>query len=151
MTPSERLRALGLELPAVARPEGGYVPAVRVGQIVRTAGQIPTRGGVLTHTGRVPGDVSAEEAAEAASVAALNALAAAADLAGGIDAIRRIVGIRVYVNCEPDFTGHVGIANGASSLIAGVFGDDGRHARTTIGVGSLPLAATVEVEIEAEV
>ncbi len=151
MTPSRRLRELGMELPPVASPEGGYVPAVRVGARVRSAGQIPTRGGELVCLGRTPSQVSPGDAADAASLATLNALAAVADAAGGIDSVRRVVGLRVYVNADPGFTEHVPIADAASSLIAGVFGADGAHARTTVGVASLPLDAPVEVEIEAEV
>lgn len=95
--------------------------------------------------------VSAEQAAEAARAAALNAIAAAADVAGGLDAIKRIVRVVVFVNSAPDFTGQAGVANGASQLLGQVFGEHGRHARSAVGVATLPLGSAVEVELTVEV
>ena len=100
---------------------------------------------------RVGDAVSAEQAAEAARAAALNAIAAAADVAGGLDAIKRIVRVVVFVNSAPDFTGQAGVANGASQLLGQVFGEHGRHARSAVGVATLPLGSAVEVELTVEV
>lgn len=148
-TPSERLGALGLELPPVATPVAAYIPATRVGDQVWTSGQLPMRAGSLLLTGPVGGKVSAEEGSEMARVAALNALAAAADVAGGLDAISRVVKVVVYVASAPGFTAQPQVANGASMLLGEVFASP--HVRSAVGVPILPLDAPVEVEIVVEV
>ena len=145
-----RLRALGLELPPVATPAGNYVPAVRAGSLVFTAGQVPFEGGELRLTGKVGDAVSMEEAQRAARVCALNALAAAAAEAGGLDRISRVVKVVGYVASAPGFNGQPQVMNGASDLLGEVFGDAGRHARTAVGVSELPLNAPVEVELVVE-
>ncbi|OKL54588.1 LysR family transcriptional regulator [Bowdeniella nasicola] len=146
-TPSERLAELGIELPAVAVPVAAYVPAVQHGDLIYTSGQLPLRAGELTATGIVGDDVSPEDAADAARVCALNAIAAAADLAGGIDKITRVVKVTGFVASAPSFTGQPGVINGASNLLGDVFGEAGTHARAAVGVAALPLGAPVEVEI----
>lgn len=151
MSAAQRLAELGLELPTVAKPLAAYVPAVAVGDLVYTSGQLPTLGGVPTATGRVGDRVSPEEAKQAARVAVLNALAAAADVAGGLDRITRVVRVVVYVASTRDFTGQPGVANGASELLGLVFGESGRHARSAVGVAALPLDAPVELELVVEV
>ena len=118
---------------------------------ILTSGQLPFVDGELTAVGKVGDAVSAEQAAEAARAAALNAIAAAADVAGGLDAIKRIVRVVVFVNSAPDFTGQAGVANGASQLLGQVFGEHGRHARSAVGVTTLPLGSAVEVELTVEV
>ncbi len=150
MTPSERLAELKLTLPAVAAPVGSYVPAVRSGLYVLTSGQLPFRDGKVIYTGKVPGDVSVEDAADGASIAILNAVAAAAQTAGGIDNIAQIVRVAVFVNSSPGFTEQPKVANGASDLLFKIFGDTGRHVRAAVGVAELPLDTTVEVELMAE-
>jgi len=150
MKPSERMAELNLTLPAPAAPVANYIPAVRTGTYIITSGQIPFRDGTLSRTGKVPGDVTIEEAKSAAGVAALNALAAAAQAAGGVDRITRILRVGVYVNSSPGFHEQPKVANGASDLLASIFGDAGRHARAAVGVAELPLNAVVEVEILAE-
>ncbi|AQX16312.1 LysR family transcriptional regulator [Tessaracoccus lapidicaptus] len=151
MLPSERLAGLGLALPPVAAPVAAYIPATRVGGQVWTSGQLPSVAGRLVATGKVGGAVSPEEAADAARVAVLNALAAAADVAGGLDRITRIVKLVVFVASEPGFTGQPAVANGASTLVGEVFGDQGAHARSAVGVSVLPLDAPVEIELVVEV
>jgi enamine deaminase RidA (YjgF/YER057c/UK114 family) len=151
VSPAERLGALGLTLPPVAAPGGAYVPAVRAGQFVYTAGQIPTADGKLLAVGKVGGEVSASDAAGLARICALNALAAAAAAAGGLDAIRRIVKVVGFVASAPGFNAQPQVINGASELLIEVFGEDGRHARSAVGVAELPLDAPVEVELIAEV
>ena len=150
MKPSDRLRELEIELPRVAAPVGSYVPAVRSGSLILTSGQLPFRDGKLLYPGKVTGEVSLESAADGAAIAALNALAAAASVAGGIDAIRRIIRVCVYVNSSPGFTDQPKVANGASDLLARIFDDAGRHARSAVGVAELPLGASIELELTVE-
>ena len=149
--PAERLAALGLTLPPVAAPGGAYVPAVRAGQFVYTAGQIPTADGKVLAVGKVGGEISIPDAAGLARTCALNALAAAAAAAGGLEAIRRIVKVTGFVASAPGFTGQPQVVNGASELLIDVLGEDGRHARSAVGVAELPLGVPVEVELIAEV
>jgi len=149
--PEARLAALGLTLPPVAAPLAAYVPAVRSGQHVYTAGQLPLADGKLLMTGRVGTQVSVEEAAALARTCALNALAAVASVTGGLSAVTRIVKIVGFVASDPSFTGQPLVVNGASELMLEVFGDSGRHARSAVGVSVLPLDAPVEIELIAEV
>lgn len=148
---SRRLADLGLRLPPVPAPVAAYVPAVRIGDLVYTSGQLPFVDGQLTAVGRVGVDVSPEEAAECARTAALNALAAVAEQAGELDAVVRMVKVVVFVASPPEFTGQPQVANGASELFSAVLGDHGVHARSAVGVAVLPLNAPVEVEVIAEV
>jgi enamine deaminase RidA (YjgF/YER057c/UK114 family) len=150
MTHSERLVGMSLKLPPVAAPVGSYVPATRSGTNVLTSGQLPVKDGKLLCAGKVPTDVPLEQAAQAAAQAALNAVAAAAQLSGGIDRITRVVRVCVYVNSAPTFTEQPKVANGASELLARIFGEDGKHARSAVGVAALPLNAPVELELEVE-
>ena len=149
-TPSERLAALGLDLPPVAAPVAAYVPATRSGHQVLTSGQLPMVAGQLVATGKVGADVTAEQATDAARTAALNALAAVASLTGGLDGIARIVKATVFVASTPDFTAQPQVANGASQLFVDVFGEAGQHVRSAVGVPVLPLDAPVEVELVVE-
>ena len=144
---SEQLARLGLTLPPVPAPVAAYVPAVRVADLVYTSGQLPTVEGRLRATGRVGAEVDSEEAYACARVAVLNALAAAAEVAGDIDAIARIVKMVAFVAGAPGFTGHPQVANGASDVLGEIFGGAGEHARSAVGVASLPLGAPVEVEL----
>jgi enamine deaminase RidA (YjgF/YER057c/UK114 family) len=148
---TERLAALGLTLPPVAAPVAAYVPAVRSGSYVYTSGQLPLVDGKLQGTGKVGDGVTPEEAAALARIAALNALAAAASVAGGLDSIVRIVKVTCFVASAPAFTGQAQVANGASELLIEVLGDAGRHARSAVGMAVLPLDTPVEVELIAEV
>jgi len=148
-TPSAALAALGLALPPVAAPVAAYIPATRVGDQIWTSGQIPFRDGKLLATGIVGAEVSPDVAAEMAQVAALNALAAAADVAGGLDNIRRVVKVVVYVASDQAFVAQPQVANGASTMLSEVFGS--AHVRSAVGVAVLPLNAPVEVEIVVEV
>jgi enamine deaminase RidA (YjgF/YER057c/UK114 family) len=149
---SIKLKELGIDLPAVATPVGAYVPALAYGTTVRTSGQLPLENGVLRAVGLVgvgDGCISVEDAAACARIAALGALAALAHAAGGIDAVGRIVRVVGYVASEPGFTGQAAVVNGASALMIEVFGDEGRHVRSAVGVAGLPLGAPVEIEVEA--
>ena len=150
-TPEERLAELGLQVPEVAKPVAAYVPAVRSGNQVFTSGQLPMRDGQLLTTGKVGGEVTAEEAVECARQCALNALAAVRAEIGELSRIKRIVKVVAFVASTPDFTGQPGVANGASELFGEVFGEIGQHARSAVGVPVLPLDAPVEVELLVEV
>jgi enamine deaminase RidA (YjgF/YER057c/UK114 family) len=150
-SPEQRLAALGLTLPVVTPPLAAYVPAVRTGSYVYTAGQLPVVEGQLLATGKVGAEVGAAEAAALARTCALNALAAAVSAAGSLSAIRRIVKVTGYVASAPDFTGQAQVVNGASELLLEVFGEAGRHARSAVGTAVLPLDAPVEIELIAEV
>lgn len=154
MSAQERLAELGLALPNVVAPLAAYLPAVRSGSLVWTAGQLPFVDGALPTTGKVGEGaslVAPARAAELARIAALNALAAVASEVGGLDAVRRVVKVVGYVASDPAFTGQPAVVNGASELIGAVFGDAGRHARSAVGVAVLPLDAPVEIELVVEV
>ena len=150
MTPSEKLKEMGLELSA-PKPVGMYMPAVRTGNLIFTSGQIPLIGGNMLYEGKVPDDVAFEQAMEVAGHCALNALAAAAELAGGVDNIVQIVRVNCFVNSSEGFWHQSKIANGASDVLMEIFGDAGRHTRTAIGVSELPRNAPVEVDLVVEV
>jgi enamine deaminase RidA (YjgF/YER057c/UK114 family) len=147
---SARLAELGITLPAVPAPVAAYLPAVVSAGQVFTAGQLPFVDGVLLETGKVGATVSPERAAELARVAVLNAVAAAASVVGGVDGIRRVVKLVVFVASAPSFTGQPQVANGASELLQQVFGPRGQHARSAVGVAVLPLDSPVEVELVVE-
>jgi enamine deaminase RidA (YjgF/YER057c/UK114 family) len=150
MSRHARLKELGLTLPAVVPPVASYVPAVRSGDHVWTSGQLPMVDGQLPGIGKVGGQVTAEQARELARTCALNALAAI-DALVGLDNVVRVVKVVGFVASAPDFTGQPGVINGASELLGEVFGDDGQHARSAVGVAVLPLDAPVEVELVVEV
>ena len=149
--PEERLAALGLDLPEVAAPLAAYLPTVRTGDLVFTAGQLPLRVGELIATGAVGGAVNVDEAVMCAQQCTLNALAAVKAEVGDLAAVRRVVKVVVYVSSASDFTAQAQVANGASELLGEVFGESGRHARSAVGVAVLPLDAPVEVELVVEV
>jgi enamine deaminase RidA (YjgF/YER057c/UK114 family) len=147
---ADRLAELGLTLPDVVPPVAAYVPAVRNGSLVWTSGQLPMVGGQLSATGLVGGDVTAEDAKDLARVCALNALAAISSIVE-LDAVTRVVKVVGFVASAPGFYGQPGVINGASELLGEVFGENGRHARSAVGVAVLPLNAPVEVEVVVDV
>ena len=147
---SERLTELGIELPDVAAPLAAYVPAVRTGNLVYTAGQLPIVAGELVATGKVGAEVAAEDAQALARTCGLNALAAVHALVG-IDTVVRVVKAVGFVASAPGFGGQPGVVNGASELFGEIFGEAGAHARSAVGVSELPRNAPVEVELIVEV
>jgi enamine deaminase RidA (YjgF/YER057c/UK114 family) len=149
-SPRARLGQLGVALPQVVAPLASYVPAVRTGNLVYTSGQLPVEGGRLARTGKVGADVSPEEGKALARICALNALAAVGSVVD-IDAVTRVVKVVGFVASAPGFNGQPSVVNGASDLLAEVFGDNGTHARSAVGVSELPLNAPVEVELIVEV
>ena len=145
-----KLAELGLTLPVAALPIAAYVPAVRTGNIVFTAGQLPLVDGAMAQTGKTGGDVSVERAKELAQICALNALAAVA-LVADINKIVRVVRVVGYVNGVAGFVNHPAVVNGASELFVHIWGDAGKHARSAIGVAELPLNSPVEIELTVEI
>ena len=150
MSWQDKLAELGIELPAVPAPAGSYVPAVRTGNLVYTAGQVPFVDGTVAATGKVGQEVSPEEAKGHARTCALNALAAVHDLVG-IDSVVKVVKVVGFVASAEGFTGQPAVVNGASELLGEIFGEAGRHARSAVGVAELPLGVPVEVELIVEV
>jgi enamine deaminase RidA (YjgF/YER057c/UK114 family) len=145
-----RLGQLGVALPQVAAPLAAYVPAVRSGNLVYTAGQLPFDSGRLARTGKVGANITPEEGKAMARICALNALAAV-DALVGLDAVTQVVKVVGFVASAPGFNGQPSVVNGASDLLAEVFGDRGAHARSAVGVAELPLDAPVEIELIVEV
>jgi len=150
MTPEEKLRALGLELPPAPKPVGAYVPAVRTGNLVFVSGQLPMKDGELMTLGHVGGEVTMEKAQDCARQAVLNALAVVAAEVGGLDKVRRVVRLTGYVASAPGFTEQAKVLNAASELLGEVFGEAGRHSRAAVGAAELPLGAPVELELVIE-
>ena len=146
MTYADRLKDLGITLPAVVPPVASYVSTVLSGNMLYVSGQLPVVDGhmIKGHLGR---DVSLETGQDAAKRCALNILAqASAALDGNLERIERCVKLTGFVACTPDFTDHPKVINGASDLMVAALGDNGKHARAAVGVSALPLGAAVEVE-----
>ena len=150
-TAEQRLAALGIDLPKAAAPAANYVPYMRTGNLLFTAGQLPLKGGHLIATGLLGQDLDASKGQEAARQCAINILAQAKAALGDLENIARIIKITVFVASTPDFTTQHLVANGASDLLVAVLGDKGKHARSAVGVASLPLNAPVEIEAIIEV
>jgi enamine deaminase RidA (YjgF/YER057c/UK114 family) len=149
-----KLAELGITLPSPASPVANYVPVVRSGNLVVISGQICFGAdGKLAeeHKGRVGAEVAPEIAIEAARLAAINVIAQLKAAIGDLDKAVRCVRLGGFISSTPEFTGQAGVMNGASDLMVAVFGDKGRHARSTIGVTALPMGAAVEVEAMFEV
>ncbi len=146
-----RLKELGITVPAVVPPVANYVPGVISGNFLFTAGQLPMQDGKLTAAGKVGGDVSIEAATEAAQLCALNVLAVAKATLGSLERIKRLVKVVGFINGVPEFADHAKVMNGASDFFVSVLGEAGKHARSSVGMGSLPLNASVEVEAIFEI
>ena len=142
----QRLADLGITLPTPAAPIANYVPFVVTGNLVVISGQIPLVDGKVAFTGKVGEDITPDRAKEAARACFVNLLAQLKAATGDLDRVKRVVRLGGFIAAPAAFTGHAAVMNGASDLAVEVFGDAGRHARTTIGVPSLPADAAVEVE-----
>lgn len=148
----QRLQELGIDLPVPAKPVANYVGWVRTGNLVFTAGQVTLKDGKIAYQGKVGRDYSTEEGAMAARICAINVIAQLREACeGNLDRVRRIVKVVGFVNGVPEFNEHPKVINGASDLFVEVFGDRGKHARSAVGAGSLPLDVAVEVEVVAEI
>jgi enamine deaminase RidA (YjgF/YER057c/UK114 family) len=151
MSIADRLKELGITLPAPPKPVAAYVPAVRTGNLLFISGQLPSEDGKVKYTGKVPADISQDDAYTAARLAVINALAVAQGEIGSLDKVTRVVRVMGHVASAPGFTGQPAVINGASELLGEIFGERGRHSRAALGAAELPLGACVEVEMILEV
>jgi enamine deaminase RidA (YjgF/YER057c/UK114 family) len=151
MSIDQKLRELGIILPAAPAGVGAYVPWVRTGNLVFTSGQLPWRDGKLAQIGKLGGDVTLEQGYEAARVCAINAIAQLQAAVGNLDRITQIVRLEGFVQAAPGFYEHPKVLNGASELLLAIFGERGRHARTALGINEMPLNAAVQISVIAEV
>ena len=150
-TIEQRLIDHDIELPEAATPVANYVPAVQSGHMLYISGQLPLWNGQRRHIGKLGADTSVEDGEAAARLCALNVVAQAKAALGNLDRVVRVVKLVGFVNSTPDFTDQPAVVNGASDLMAEVFGDKGRHSRSAVGVAALPLGVSVEVEAILEV
>ena len=147
----EKLRELGLELPLVPKPVGNYRPAKKVGNLVFTSGQTARINGVRRYVGKIGQDVSDEEAYLSARDAVLNCIACAGWAAGGVDRLAGVIKVTGFVHCIDGYIRQPDVINGASDLIEKLFGEAGAHARSAVGVSSLPYNVSVELEVVFEI
>ena len=146
-----KLNELKLSLPDVPKPVAAYIPAKQTGNLVFTAGQLPMVSGELISKGLLGQDVEIDEANKAARICTLNALAAIKGVIGDLDRIKQIVRVVGYVASVPTFTQQPAVVNGASELLLEIFGENGKHARSAVGMAVLPLNASVEIELTVEI
>jgi len=146
----EKLKELGLELPPAPAPMGSYVPWTKSGKLVFVSGQLPRKDGKIVSVGRVASEISVEQAKDAARLAGLNAISVLKSAASDLDKVRRILRLTCWVASAPDFFDQPKVANGASDLMAEVFGEAGRHSRMTTGVIALPGNACFAIDLVAE-
>lgn len=146
MSITQKLQSLGISLSAVSGPFGAYVPVKRVGNLIYVAGQLPMKEGKLLATGQVPSRCAVELAQAAARQCVINALSAVRAIEGDLDLLVGVVRVGVFVSSDSNFTEQPKVANGASELLVEIFGDAGKHVRAAVGVNTLPLDASVEVE-----
>ncbi len=148
---TEKMAELGLSLPEVPAPVAAYVNCVRSGNLLHLSGGLPIKPDGSMITGKVPTDLSPEDAQEAAKLCILNRIAVVKEEIGSLDKVKQIVALTGFVNSEPDFNGHPVVINGASELLVEVFGDKGKHSRTALGAAALPLGVAVEINLVVEV
>jgi enamine deaminase RidA (YjgF/YER057c/UK114 family) len=146
-----KLKEIGLILPDAPKPVAAYIPAKQTGKLVFTAGQLPMVNGELISKGLLGQDVEIDEANKAARICTINALAAIKGVIGNLDRIKQIVRVVGYVASVPTFTQQPAVVNGASELLLDIFGENGKHARSAVGMAVLPLNASVEIELTVEV
>ena len=147
----ERLDELGITLPVPPKPAGSYIPVVKTGKLLFVSGQIPMKEGKVVFQGKVPANISIEDAQKAAKLCIINALAQLKTEIDTLDKISRIVKVSGFVNSSQDFVEQPKIINAASDLLFEIFGDKGKHSRIAVGVTSLPLNSTVEIDLIAEI
>jgi enamine deaminase RidA (YjgF/YER057c/UK114 family) len=143
----EKLSALGISLPIPPDPAGSYVPVVVSGNLAFVAGQIPAQGNHIKFRGKV---VSIETGQQAARLCTINALAQLRSSLGSLDRVKQVIKLTGFVNCDPSFTDHPKVINGASDLLVQLFGEKGKHARAAVGVSSLPFDSAVEIDLIIE-
>lgn len=143
----EKIKELGFEIPQTPQPLAAYTPALHVGDMVYTSGQVPIEKGELKYVGKIGADLTVEEGQKAAEICALNGLSAIKGVINDLDKIEKIVKVTVFVNSADGFTDQPKVANGASVLLGNIFGDAGRHVRSAVGVNELPINSAVEIEM----
>jgi enamine deaminase RidA (YjgF/YER057c/UK114 family) len=144
----DKIVSLGISLPVPPEPAGSYVPVVLSNNLAFVAGQIPTEGKQVKFRGKIESIAMGQEAARLCTI---NALAQLKVYFGSLDRVKQVVKVTGFVNCDPSFTDHPRVINGASDLLVDIFGEKGKHARAAVGVNSLPLDSTVEIEFIVEV
>lgn len=149
--PEENLARLGINVSSPATPVANYVPAVRTGNLVFVSGQGPRRPDGSMVTGKVGDAVSVDDGYEAAKLCGIGLIAALKSQVGDLSNVQRIVKLLGMVNSAPGFTDHPKVINGCSDLLVDVFGDRGKHARSAVGMGSLPDQISVEIEMIVEI
>ena len=147
----EKIKSLNITLPTPPKPAGSYIPVVRTGNLAFVSGQIPIKDGKVQYQGKVPTNISIEDAQKAAKICIINLLAQLRAELGTLDKISRIVRVSGFVNSSPDFTDQPKIINAASDLLFEIFGQKGQHSRIAIGVASLPLNSSVEIDAVVEI
>jgi enamine deaminase RidA (YjgF/YER057c/UK114 family) len=147
----EKIKQMGITIPEVVKPLAAYIPAMQVGNLVMTSGQVPISAGTVKYIGKVGKDLSEEEGKAAAKLCALNCLSAVKSVISNLDKIKRIVKLTVFVSSAEGFTAQPKVANGASEFIGEIFGDAGKHVRSAVGVSELPLNSAVEIEMIVEI
>ncbi len=147
----EKLKSANITLPIPPKPAGSYIPVTSSGNIVYVSGQIPIKDGKISYKGKVPTEQSLENAQSAAKLCVINALSHLKNELGNLDRISKILRISGFVNSTPEFTEHPKVINAASDLLYDIFGKDGQHSRIAVGVSSLPLDSTVEIDMMVEI
>jgi enamine deaminase RidA (YjgF/YER057c/UK114 family) len=147
----EKLKSLNIVLPVPPKPAGSYIPVVITGNLAFVSGQIPMQDGKVVFTGKVPSEKSIEDAQKAAMMCAINILTQLKANLGSLDRIAKIVRVSGFVNSTPDFAEQPKVINAASDLFFEIFGENGKHSRIAVGVSSLPLNSTVEIDAVVEI
>ena len=145
-----KINQMGITIPEPVKPLAAYIPAMHVGNLVMTSGQVPISGGTVKYQGKVGKDLSEEEGREAAKLCAINCLSAVKSVIGNLDKIKRVLKLTVFINSADGFTAQPKVANGASEFIGEIFGEAGKHVRSAVGVSELPLNSAVEIEMIVE-
>ena len=147
----EKIKELGITIPEPVKPLAAYIPAMQVGNLVMTSGQVPISAGVVKYQGKVGKDLSEEEGKAAAKLCAINCLSAVKSVIGNLDKIKRILKLTVFIASAEGFSAQPKVANGASEFIGEIFGEAGKHVRSAVGVSELPLNSAVEIEMIVEI
>ncbi|MEJ2195395.1 MAG: RidA family protein [Ignavibacteriaceae bacterium] len=147
----EKIKELGFEVPQTPKPLAAYTPAVQVGDMVYTSGQVPIKEGELKYAGKIGADLTVEEGQKAAEICALNGLSAIKSVINDLEKIEQIIKVTVFVNSATGFTDQPKVANGASEMLTKIFGEAGRHVRSAVGVNELPIDSAVEIEMIVKV
>jgi len=147
----EKLKQMGIEIPEPVKPLAAYIPAMQVGNLVMTSGQVPISDGSVKFQGKIGKDLTEEEGREAAKLCAINCLSAIKSVIGSLEKIKRVVKLTVFISSAEGFTAQPKVANGASEFIGEIFGEAGKHVRSAVGVSELPLNSAVEIEMIVEI